>query len=69
MFFRIFTAGLAEAAAPAATASPAAASAPIDWAKLANDGLTTTLFGLGGVFLVLFLFFLIIKGMQKIKSE
>ncbi len=63
MLHRLFTSALAEAASPAVT------KAPIDMGKLMSDGLTTTLFGLGGVFLVLCIFFGVIKLMQRVKEK
>jgi hypothetical protein len=61
MFKWLFASALAETAAPAASV-PFADS-------LMGKGLTTTVLGLAGVFLVLFLLFVIIKGMQHIKDK
>ena len=72
MFHGLFSSALAEAAAtatPAITAAPEATQAPIDMGQLMSNGLTTTLFGLGGVFLVLFLFYGVIKLMQRVKDK
>ena len=63
MFHGLFASALAETAA-AATPAPA-----IDMGKLMSDGLTTTVYGLGGVFLVLFILFGVIKLMQRVKDK
>ena len=63
MFHGLFASALAETAATA-TSQPA-----IDMGKLMNDGLTTTVYGLGGVFLVLCFFYGVIKIMQKVKDK
>ena len=63
MFQGLFASALAETTATAAT-QPA-----IDTGKLLSDGLTTTVYGLGGVFLVLFILFGVIKLMQRIKEK
>ena len=75
MMMKWFTA-LSEAVAPAAetvveavaTAEPAAANALVNL-PLFTKGLLTTVMGLLGVFLVLTLFFVTIKLMQKIGSK
>lgn len=61
MFKWLFASALAESAAPATT------TAFSD--TLLGKGLITTLFGMGGVFLVLFIFFGVIKLMQRIKEK
>lgn len=53
----------------AASAVPAAADKSVTAMSLLSKGLVTTLFGLLGVFLVLTLFFVTIKLMQRIKSR
>jgi len=63
MFKWLFASAAAESVSTAVSTS-----APAFTDTLMGKGLTTTVLGLGGVFLVLFLFFLIIKGMQKIKE-
>lgn len=57
----IFASALAE------PAEQAAASSVFGDMTLMSKGLLTTVLGLAGVFLVLFLFYLTIKAMQKIK--
>ncbi len=69
--FKWFTA-LTEAAAPVAevvaTEAPAVAASALVELPLFTKGLLTTLMGLLGVFLVLTLFFVTIKLMQKIQK-
>jgi hypothetical protein len=55
-----------EAVTAAVTATP---SAGLTSLPLVSRGLLTTLFGLLGVFLVLFLFFVAIKLMQRIGKD
>ncbi len=63
MFKWLFASAAAESAiAPAASAAPAFAD------SLLGKGLTTTVLGLAGVFLVLCIFFVVIKIMQRIKE-
>jgi len=61
MFKWLFTSALAESVVPVAETSDFSHT-------LIGKGLITTGFGLAGVFLVLCLFYLIIKLMQKIKN-
>ena len=61
MFKWLFASALAETVAPATTTSFAD--------SLMGKGLITTGLGLAGVFLVLCLLFVIIKGMQRIKDK
>lgn len=61
MFKWLFATALAETIVPAAPSSFAD--------SLVGKGLTTTVLGLAGVFLVLCLLFVIIKGMQHIKDK
>ncbi len=63
MFHGLFASALAE------TASTAGTQPALDMGKLMNDGLTTTVYGLGGVFLVLCIFYSVIKLMQKVKDK
>ena len=62
MFNWLFVSALAESAA-------SAAQAPAFSDTLMGKGLITTVFGLAGVFLVLLIFFLLIKLMQRIKEK
>lgn len=62
MFKWLFASALAESAVPAAQTTALSDT-------LMGKGLITTGFGLAGVFLVLFIFFLVIKLMQRIKEK
>ncbi len=63
MFKWLFASALAENAAPLAqTSAPAFAD------TLMGKGLITTGLGLAGVFLVLCLFYVVIKAMQRVKE-
>jgi hypothetical protein len=62
MFKWLFVSALAESTVPAAQTTAFSDT-------LMGKGLITTGFGLAGVFLVLFIFFLVIKLMQRIKEK
>ncbi len=69
MFKWLFASALAETVTAVQETAAPVVTTPASSDTLMGKGLITTGFGLAGVFLVLCLFFLVIKLMQKIKDK